>query len=470
MSGNEIITTIKKKINDIPETSLKKKIIFHNKLLNSNNDIYKKEIEDNNFLNEFSSELLNENIKLSSITSPFINPIPCFKIKNDNSKKQIIKKKGTFSKNLKTQVNFLNNLEININKSNHIDNNTDIEKSEKTKILNKNLKKSLINNLYYRRHHSPNFETKHNKIFKSQNFEFVNAKTNTHTNSNINSNIKNNEVHSQLLFNNKNQINRNINRNKLDNSKPLLSCRKKNKTKNHLYFSTDNFLGIPYIYDDKKMKEIEEKKNKIKILKQLGQKINVAMMKIEILHNYKHNKNIKMIKKRIEYNKIYCNNELQRLKDNYYNKINQYFNQIKYLKMRLLKSEEKFITINKHKDIISKEELDFKIKKMNIIEKIIVLQKRLYDFKNPNTTVNGTHHLDDSFEDQTIKDVSFNDYSIIKDTIGVNYSYNFNKAYFSEQPVYENRIINIKPNEINMFTAKFIDSMKIKKYKNKINN
>ena len=117
MSGNnEIIRTIKKKINDIPETSLKKKMIFHNKLLNSNNDIYKKEIEDNNFLCEFSSELLNENIKLSSIKSPFINPIPCFQVKNDNSKKQIIKKKGTFSKNLKTQVNFLNNLEINTNK------------------------------------------------------------------------------------------------------------------------------------------------------------------------------------------------------------------------------------------------------------------------------------------------------------------------------------------------------------------
>ena len=471
MSGNnEIIRTIKKKINDIPETSLKKKMIFHNKLLNSNNDIYKKEIEDNNFLCEFSSELLNENIKLSSIKSPFINPIPCFQVKNDNSKKQIIKKKGTFSKNLKTQVNFLNNLEINTNNINDIDNNTDIDKSEKTKILSKNLKKSHINNRYHRRPHSPNFETKDNKIFKSQNFEFVNVNNNMHTNSNINTNINSNEAHSQLLFNNKNQINRNINRNKLNNSKPLLSCRKKNKTKSHLYYSTDNFLGIPYIYDDKKIKEIEEKKNKIKILKQLGQKINVAMMKIELLQNYKNDKNRKMIKKRIEYNKIYCNNDLQRLKDNYYNKINQHFNQIKYLKMRLLKCEEKFLTINKHKDIISKEELDFKIKKMNIIEKIILLQKRLHDFKHPSTTVNDTHHLDDSFEDQTIKDVSFNDYSIIKDTIGVNYSYNFNKAYFSEEPLYENKIIKIKPNEINMFTAKFIDSMKIKKYKNKINN
>ena len=65
-------------------------------------------------------------------------------------------------------------------------------------------------------------------------------------------------------------------------------------------------------------------------------------MKIEILQNYKKNKNLNSIKKKIEYNKIYCNNDLQRLKDNYYNNINQHIKIIKYLKIRLIKCEDFF--------------------------------------------------------------------------------------------------------------------------------
>ena len=61
--------------------------------------------------------------------------------------------------------------------------------------------------------------------------------------------------------------------------------------------------------------------------------------------------------------------------------------------------------------------------------------------------------------------MSFNDYSIIKYTIGVNYSNNLNKAYFNEEAIYENKIIKIKPNEINMFTAKFLNNIKEKKRK-----
>jgi hypothetical protein len=185
-------------------------------------------------------------------------------------------------------------------------------------------------------------------------------------------------------------------------------------------------------------------------------------MKIEILQNYKKNKNLKSIKKKIEYNKVYCNNDLQRLKDNYYKNINQHFNQIKYLKMRLLKCEENFLTIDKHKEIIKNEELEFKIKKMDIIEKIILLQKQLYDLMKRESTANDSYHIDESFEEKTIKDMSFNDYSILRETIGVgsNHSYNSsNNEYFKEQPLYESKIIKIKPNEVNMFSAKFIKSM-----------
>ncbi len=188
-------------------------------------------------------------------------------------------------------------------------------------------------------------------------------------------------------------------------------------------------------------------------------------MKIEILQNYRKNKNLKSIKKKIEYNKVYCNNDLQRLKDNYSKNINQHFNQIKYLKMRLLKCEEQYLTIPKHKEILKDEELEFKIQKMDIIEKIIILQKQIYDLINRDSTANDSYLNDDSLEEKTIKDMSFNDYSIIKDTIGVNYSNNINKAYFNEEAIYENKIIKIKPNEINMFTAKFLNNIKEKKEK-----
>ena len=74
------------------------------------------------------------------------------------------------------------------------------------------------------------------------------------------------------------------------------------------------------MFHRKNEEQEEQKKRKIKLL---GQKINVATMKIEILQNYKKNKNINTIKKKIEYNKIYCNNDLKRLQDNYNMNINK---------------------------------------------------------------------------------------------------------------------------------------------------
>ena len=456
MSTNGIIKTLKKKVNIQTEASLKNKIVSHKKIINSNISLSTKE-NDDNFLGQFSSELLNENIKLSGIISPFINPVPCFTVKNENSKKEIINKKCTYCKNVKTQMN-LNNKENNdIN-----DVQTNIEKSEQTKKLNKNnnLKNTPNNNnnRYYRPH-SPILESKDNIIFKSENLDLKND--------------NNLGINYELFNHNKNNIKfiTNINnndKNKLNDSKNVLSCKKNIKIKNHLYYSTDNFMGIPYIYEDKKTKELEQRKIKKRLIKQLGQKINVATMKIEILQNYKKNKNLKSIKKKIEYNKVYCNNDLQRLKDNYYKNINQHFNQIKYLKMRLLKCEEHFLTIDKHKEIIKNEELEFKIKKMDFIEKIILLQKQLYDLMKRESTANDSYHIDESFEEKTIKDMSFNDYSILKDTIGANY--NYNKAFFNEEAIYENKIIKIKPNEINMFTAKFLSNIKEKKKNNRTDN
>jgi hypothetical protein len=171
---------------------------------------------------------------------------------------------------------------------------TDIEKSEKTKKLNKNnnLKNTPNNNNNNNRYywpHSPTLESKDNIIFKSENLDLkndnnlgINYELFNHNNNNIKfiTNINNND------------------KNKLNDSKTVLSCKKNIKIKNHLYYSTDNFMGIPYIYEDKKAKELEQKKIKKRLIKQIGQKINVATMKIEILQNYKKNKNLKSIKKK----------------------------------------------------------------------------------------------------------------------------------------------------------------------------
>ena len=452
MSGKETMKTLRKKminISDISNNSFKKKILFHNKLLNSNN-LYKID-NDEDFICEYSNELLNENIKLSGIISPFINPIPCFTVKNDNSKKEI-SKNGTFFKNMKTQENLNNKENNNENNKSGVPYNL----KEKSKILNKDLNKSLINNRYFRAY-SPYLDKKQNKLFKSDNLDLFS--------NNINST---NIINYEKFINVKNKLINNSDKIKINNTKPILSCKKK-YIKNHLYYSTDNCLNSPFLKEDKIIRENEEKKNKkITLIKLIGQKINTATMKIEILQSYKKNKNLNSIRKKIEYNKVYCNNDLQRLKDNYSNNINHHLNQIKYLKMRLLKSEEQFLTINKHKEILNKEELEFKIKKMDLIEKIISLQKRINDFLNPDST-NDTYRMDDSFEEKTINDMSLNDYSILKDTIGIeaNYSYNYNnkKHNYNGQPLYESKIIKIKPNEINIFNAKFIKNMKEKNAK-----
>ena len=56
-------------------------------------------------------------------------------------------------------------------------------------------------------------------------------------------------------------------------------------------------------------------------MKLLGQKINGAKIRIEILENYNKKINLNEIKKKIEYNKILANNELKRLKEKYFNSI-----------------------------------------------------------------------------------------------------------------------------------------------------
>ena len=432
MSGKETMKSLRKKMINIPEISNKKKIIYNN-------------LKDDEFICEYSSELLNENIKLSGIISPFINPIPCFTVKNDYSKKKIASR-GTYFKNMKTQENF-------DRKENNNDTNEESDLKEKLKILNKNFNISHINNRYFRAF-SPYLNKKQNKISISENFGFMNKTNKNYTNI----------INYEKILNIRNKLIKD-DKIKLNITKHILSCKKKNNIKSHLYYSTDNGYEnshfSKFLNQEKIIKKDESKNKKITLLKLLDQKINTATMKIEILKSYKKNKDLNSIRKKIEYNKVYCNNDLQRLKDNYESNINQHLNQIKNLKMILIKSEEKFITLNRHQNLINKEEIDFKIKKMDLIEKILSLRKKIIDYLNPDST-NDTYHLEESFEEKTINDISLNDYPIYKDSKnkGVSKSSNDNfdnKTFINEILLYESKIIAIKPN---VFSAKFIKYMK----------
>ena len=399
------------------------------KLINFTRIKKSKKVDDYIF-NTSTNDLLNENIKIS----PMINPIPCFTVKNENLTKYEIASQNTFYTNLNLNKNMSINISYNMNEE-------EISKKDKTKILNKNIKRSInnkINNNRFFRQFSPNLELSINTSNKNRNVIYDKIK---------------NEI---FLSNKKKQIS-NIARKKLSNQKNIFNNIKKHKLINQLYFSTDNFYDSNLL-DEKIEEKKEEKKRQIK---SLGQKINVATMKIEILQNYKKNKNINTIKKKIEYNKIYCNNDLKRLQDNYNMNINKLVNQIKFLEIKLIKYQECYITIIKHKEEIKKEELKHKIKKMEYIDKIFSLKKILNELliSNKNDINNETHNFDDSFEDKTINDMSFNDYNNLKDTIILGNGVGKNIKVNNNNFVFESKIIKMNKHQINFFKAKFIDKV-----------
>jgi len=423
------------------EFSIKSEIYPGNKYMNSK-ELKKIEKEEDNIFNS-SNDLLNENIKLT----PMINPIPCFTVKKENSTKDEISTQNTFySNNINSNNNQMNtNISYNIKEEN---------KKEKTKILNKNLLKThlnkCINNNRYFRQYSPNFEINN----KNEIISYSNKRKHIINNDN-------NKFNYEIFISNKKKFVNNISKKKLINPKNILSGVKKHKFLNHLYFSTDNSYESNNI--EEKMEKLKEKKEEKEIkIKLLGRKINEASMKIEILQNYKKNKNINAIKKKIEYNKIYCNNNLKRLKDNYFINIRSQINQIKYMKMKLMKCQECYMPISKHKEEIKKEELLFKIKKMEIIEKILFLKKKLNDIFEPNSARNDVYNLDDSLEEKTINDVSFNDYSILKDTFnkGVNIININNINKIKGKNFIENKIIKMNKHQINFFKTELINKVK----------
>ena len=414
------------------EFSPKNKINIGNKFINSK--IIKQTEYDDDLIFNYSNDLLNENIKLS----PMINPVPCFTIRKENSPKDEISTQNTFYSNI--------NKSLNINNSYNI---IEENKKEKTKILNKNLKKSFLNNYIknnnngFFRQYSPNYQlNEKNKLIYYKN----------------KSKLIPNKINFGNYISNKKKFINNINKKKKVQHKNIITGIKKHKLLSHLYFSTDNFYDSNIL--EEKIERIEEKKQQKRIeIKLLSQNINVATMKIEILQNYKKNKNINAIRKKIEYNKIYCNNDLKRLKDNYYININFHMNQLKYMKLKLLQCQENYITINKHLEEIKKEELQFKIKKMELIEKILYLKKKLIDKLKPDLNKNENFNLDDSLEEKTINNISYHEYSILKDTINNNLN-NTKNLKKNDKNIIEGKIIKMSKQQINFFKAKFISNVR----------
>ena len=414
------------------EFSPKNKVNIGNKFINSK--IIKQTEYDDDLIFNYSNDLLNENIKLS----PMINPVPCFTIKKENSPKDEISTQNTFYSNI--------NKSLNINNSYNI---IEENKKEKTKILNKNLKKSFLNNYIknnnngFFRQYSPNYQlNEKNKLIYYKN----------------KSKLIPNKINFGNYISNKKKFINNINKKIKVQQKNIITGIKKHKLLSHLYFSTDNFYDSNIL--EEKIERIEEKKQQKRIeIKLLSQNINVATMKIEILQNYKKNKNINAIRKKIEYNKIYCNNDLKRLKDNYYININFHMNQLKYMKLKLLQCQENYITINKHLEEIKKEELQFKIKKMELIEKILYLKKKLIDKLKPDLNKNENFNLDDSLEEKTINNISYHEYSILKDTINNNLN-NTKNLKKNDKNIIEGKIIKMSKQQINFFKAKFISNVR----------
>ena len=143
--------------------------------------------------------------------------------------------------------------------------------------------------------------------------------------------------------------------------------------------------------------------------------------------------------------------------------INSQMNQIKYMKMKLIKCQDSYIPIIKHKEEIKKEELLFKIKKMELIEKIFSLRKKLDEKMKQDLTKNDMYNLEDTLEEKTINDVSFYDYSILRDNYGKGMNIinirNINNKINGKNFI-ENKIIKVNKHQINFFKAELINKVK----------
>ena len=127
------------------------------------------------------------------------------------------------------------------------------------------------------------------------------------------------------------------------------------------------------------------------------------------------------------------------------------------MKIKLLKYQEIYMPYKKHIEEIKKEELLFKIKKMEIIDTILYLKKKINDKLKFDLTKSNINNLDDSLDEKTIKDISFNDYSKDNYSRRVNL---INNVKINGKNPNENKIIKINKQKINFFKGTFINNAK----------
>ena len=181
-----------------------------------------------------------------------------------------------------------------------------------------------------------------------------------------------------------------------DNSSILHNLRKNNScsdfclNNNSLSLNTkDNSMNNIMITD----------KNKIK------NEIEKANFKISLLYSELYNINKKLTKSRNEVNLMYLKFKLKLEKI-------KYKKMIYYYKLKLFKTKENFININKLKDNIEKEELFFKTQKLYLIEKILELNTLIDNIKENNLDNRNENSFSDSEND--IYDMSTDEMLITK--------------------------------------------------------
>ena len=181
-----------------------------------------------------------------------------------------------------------------------------------------------------------------------------------------------------------------------DNSSILHNLRKNNScsdfclNNNSLSLNTkDNNMNNIMITD----------KNKIK------NEIEKANFKISLLYSGLYNINRKLTKSRNEINLMYLKFKLKLEKI-------KYKKMIYYYKLKLFKTKENFININKLKDNIEKEELFFKTQKLYLIEKILELNTLIDNIKENNLDNRNENSFSDSEND--IYDMSTDEMLITK--------------------------------------------------------
>ena len=100
---------------------------------------------------------------------------------------------------------------------------------------------------------------------------------------------------------------------------------------------------------------------------------------------------------------------------------------------------------------------------MELIEKIFSLRKKLGEKMKQDLTKNNMYNLEDTLEEKTINDVSFYDYSILRDNYGKGMNIinirNINNKINGKNFI-ENKIIKVNKHQINFFKAELINKVK----------